>query len=89
MTATLSIKVSKAKKAWLEALAQKRKTSLSKLLLEAVDRIASESEREAPVSCYELTKDLFENPKNLGASKEGDRSVNRARMRSFGKPRMS
>jgi len=85
VTATLSIKVPKAKKARLQALAEKRKTSLSKLMLAALDKIASESESEAPVSCYELSKDLFENPENLGASKEGDRSVNKARMRSFGK----
>jgi len=56
-------------------------------MLEALDKLAGESETVAPISCYELSKDLFENPENLGASKEGDRSVNKARMRSFGKPR--
>lgn len=85
MTATLSIKVPQSQKAKLQALARKRKTSLSKLMLEALDRIASESERVSPLSCYELTKDLFENAENLGASKEGDRSVNKSRMRAFGK----
>jgi hypothetical protein len=85
VTETLSIKVPKAKKARLQALAQKRKTSLSRLMLDALDKIAAESETASPVSCYELSKDLFESPQNLGASKEGDRSVNKARMRSFGK----
>lgn len=85
MTATLSIKVPQAQKARLQALARKRKTSLSKLMLEALDRIASESERVSPLSCYELTKDLFENPDTLGASEDGDRSVNKSRMHAFGK----
>ena len=85
VTATLSIKVPKAKKARLQALAKKRKTSLSKLMLEALDMVARDSERGAPVSCYELTRDLFEIPEYLGASKEGDRSVNKAHMRTFGK----
>jgi hypothetical protein len=87
VTETLSIKVPKAKKARLQALAQKRKTSLSRLMLDALDKIATESETVSPVSCYELTKDLFESPQNLGASKEGDRSVNKGRLHSFGKSR--
>ena len=54
-------------------------------MLEALDKIATESETVSPVSRYELSKDLFESPKNLGASNEGDRSVNKARLHSFGK----
>ena len=87
MTETLSIKVPKAQKVRLQALAGKRKTTLTRLMLRALERLSRESEAAAPVSCFQLTQDLFENPKNLGASKEGDRSVNKTRMRSFGKSR--
>ena len=87
MTATLSIKVPKAKKARLQALAQKRKTSRSQLMLEALDNLATESESASPVSCYELSKDLFEDREKLGASKDLDRSVNKDRMSAFGKSR--
>ena len=85
MLETLSIKVPKAQKARLKALAVKRKTSLTRLMLEALERLSGESETAAPVTCYELTRDLFEEPENLGASKEGDRSTNKLRMRSFGR----
>lgn len=87
MTETLSIKVPKAQKARLQALAGKRKTTLTRLMLEALDALARESEAVAPVSCFAVTRDLFENPKNLGASKEGDRSINKGRLQSFGKSR--
>lgn len=87
MTETLSIKVPKAQKARLKALAAKRKTTLSGLMLEALDALAQESETVAPASCYDLTQDFFEKPENLGASKEGDRSINKVRMQDFGKSR--
>ena len=87
MTETLSIKVPKAQKVRLKALASKRKTTLSGLMLQALEALSRESETVAPVSCFELSKDLFENPENLGASKEGDRSVNKSRMKSFGRSR--
>lgn len=87
MTETLSIKVPAAQKARLKALASKRKTSLTKLMLKALDDLSRESERDAPISCFELTRDLFEERQKLGASKEGDRSVNRSRLKSFGKTR--
>ena len=87
MTETLSIKVPAAQKARLKALASKRKTSLSGLMLQALERLSRESETVSPVSCFELTRDLFEKAQSLGASKEGDRSVNKARMRSFGRSR--
>jgi hypothetical protein len=38
-------------------------------------------------SCFDLTRDLFDSPEKLGASNEGDRSVNKARGKSFGRPR--
>jgi predicted DNA-binding protein len=85
MTETLSIKVPRNQKARLKALANKRKTTLSRLMLEALERLSRESEAVAPASCYELTRDLFEKPGSLGASKEGDRSVNKLRMQSFGR----
>ena len=84
MTETLSIKVPKAQKIRLKALAQRRKTTLTRLMLQALESLSLESEAVAPVSCFELTRDLFEKAENLGASKEGDRSV---RMQSFGKSR--
>jgi hypothetical protein len=87
MTETLSIKVPKAQKVRLKALASKRKMTLTGLMLLALENLSRESEAVAPVSCFELSRDLFEKPENLGASKEGDRSVNRLRMQSFGKSR--
>ena len=87
MTETLSIKVPKAQKARLRALASRRKTTLTRLMLQALEALSRESEAVAPVSCFELTRDLFEKPENLGASKEGDRSINKLRMQSFGKSR--
>ena len=87
MAETLSIKVPKAQKVRLQALASKRKTTLTRLMLQALEKLSRESEAAAPVSCFELSQDLFNKPENLGASKEGDRSVNKMRMRSFGKSR--
>ena len=84
MNETLSIKVPKAQKARLRALAAKRKTSLTRLMLDALKALSEESSRVADASCFDLTRDLFEKPKNLGASKEGDRSANKLRMKSFG-----
>jgi len=85
MTETLSIKVPKAQKARLRALASRRKTTLTRLMLQALEALSRESETVAPVSCFDLARDLFEKPENLGASKEGDRSINKLRMQSFGK----
>ena len=83
-TATLSIKVPKAQKARLEALAAQRHTTLTRLMLEALGAMSKESARVAPTSCFALTRDLFEKPGSLGASKEGDRSTNKLRVQSFG-----
>ena len=85
MLETLSIKVPKAQKARLRALAARRKTSLTRLMLDALATLSEESARVAPASCYDLTRDLFERPDNLGASAEGDRSTNKRRLRSFGR----
>jgi hypothetical protein len=85
MLETLSIKVPKTQKARLKALAAKRKTSLTRLMLEALEALSKESARVAPSSCYDLSRDLFETPAKLGASKEGDRSTNKLHLRSFGR----
>ncbi|MHC1769210.1 MAG: hypothetical protein AB9869_33835 [Verrucomicrobiia bacterium] len=85
MTETLSIKVPKAQKARLKALAARRKTSLTRLMLDALEALSKEGAKAVPCSCYELTRDLFEQPENLGASPEGDRSTNKRRMKSFGR----
>jgi hypothetical protein len=87
MPETLSIKVPAAQKARLRALASRRKTTLTRLMLDALEKLSRESETIVPVSCFDLSRDLFDKPENLGASKEGDRSVNRQRMRSFGHSR--
>jgi hypothetical protein len=88
MTETLSLKVPTAQKARLKALAAKRGTPLTRLMLDALEALSKESAATAPVSCFDLTHDLFEKPGKLGASKEGDRSTNKLRLRSFGaKPR--
>jgi len=84
VTETLSIKVPKDQKARLQALAKKRKTTLTRLMLQALENLAMESKTFAPATCFDLTRDLFENPESLGASKEGDRSVNKKRLNSFG-----
>lgn len=85
MLETLSIKVPKPQKARLRALAARRKTTLSRLMLDALEALARESERVAPASCYELSRDLFETPENLDASADGDRSTNRRRLAAFGR----
>jgi hypothetical protein len=85
MSETLSIKVPRAQKARLQRLAAERKTTLTRLMLDALENLAKESADVAPASCYDLTRDLFESPSNLGGSREGDRSVNKRRMKSFGR----
>ena len=87
MTETLSIKVPASEKARLKALAAKRNTTITRLMRDALHRLSEESARVAAASCYDLSRDLFESPERLGASKEGDRSTNKARLRSFGNSR--
>jgi uncharacterized protein (DUF1778 family) len=84
VTETLSIKVPKAHKARLRALAAARKTTLTRLMLDALDELARASDAVAPASCFDLTRDLFDRPENLDASPEGDRSTNKQRMAAFG-----
>ena len=54
MTETLSIKVPKAQKARLRALANRRKTTLTRLMLQALEALSRESETVAPGSCFDL-----------------------------------
>jgi hypothetical protein len=84
MMETLSIKVPKTQKARLRALAASRKTTLSRLMLQALDSLARESDTVAPASCFDLTRDLFETPGKLDASAEGDRSTNKRHLTGFG-----
>lgn len=84
MTETLSIKVSKAHKVRLRALAAARKTTLSRLMIEALEALAREGDTVAPASCFDLTRDLFETPDKLDTSPEGDRSTHRRHLASFG-----
>lgn len=87
MTETLSIKVPAAEKLRLKALAAKRNTTITRLMRQALTELSSQGDSAAPASCYDLARDLFEKPEMLGASKEGDRSVNKQRMAAFGKSR--
>ncbi len=84
MLETLSVKVPKGHKARLRALALSRKTTLSRLMIEALEKLARESDAVAPASCYDLTRDLFESRAKLDASSEGDRSTNKRHLASFG-----
>jgi hypothetical protein len=85
MNETLSIKVPRAQKVRLQRLAAERKTTLTRLMLDALENLAKESVDVAPASCFDLTRDLFESPWNLGGSRDGDRSINKQRMKSFGR----
>ena len=67
MAEKLSIKVPTARKVRLEALASKRKMSLSRLMLQVLERLLRESETVSPVSCFEPSGDLFEKAENLDA----------------------
>jgi predicted transcriptional regulator len=84
MLETLSVKVPSAQKARLQALAASRKTTLSRLMIEALEALSQESRTVAPASCYDLTRDLFERPEKLDASPEGDRSTNKGRLVTLG-----
>ncbi len=74
MSETLSIKVPRSVKVKLKSLAAKKKTTPSKLMRRALDRVLKSEEAAVDVSCYELTKDLVEKcgegPKNLSHHKK-------------------
>ena len=83
MVDTLSIKVSKATKTRLKALARARKTSLYVLLREAIEHMLSGSRtRSDRPSLHELSRDLFE---DLGSGGSPDLSSNPKNMEGFGR----
>jgi hypothetical protein len=84
MRETLSIKVSPAEKAMLKKMAEVRGVKISSILREALHSAAKRASPEEQPSCYEATARYFEEPDWLGASKEGDLSVNKERLAEFG-----
>lgn len=77
----LSIKVSSSEKARLRELAKIRKTSLSSLLREGLEKVIAKSSKG---SCYDLTARFFEQPGHIGKSVFGDLSTNKVRLKRFG-----
>ncbi len=85
MLETISIKVPKAKKARLRALAAARRTTLSGLISAAVDRVIEDGKSFEAASCHDLVREIFEKPERLDASGKGDLSTNKARLAGFGR----
>jgi len=84
MRETLSIKVSPTEKAMIKKLAEARGVKISNILREALHLAAKGASPEEQPSCYEATARYFEEPGWLGASDEGDLSVNKERLAGFG-----
>jgi predicted DNA-binding protein len=82
MDETLSIKVPKAVKLRLKAVAKARKVKPSVLLREALDQVLSSQKADAGTSCYELCQDLFE---QLEPGGPRDLSTNKKYFEDFGK----
>lgn len=85
MLETLSIKVPKARKAKLRAVAAARGTTVTRLVDAALDRVIAEAGPSEAASCYAMVADLFEPPGGIGASGIGDLSTNKRRMAGFGR----
>jgi hypothetical protein len=85
MQETLSIKVSPAEKALLKRLAEVRGVKISAILREAIQLAAAGAQPDELPSCYQTAARYFEEPGWIGASKEGDLSVNKERLKGFGK----
>jgi hypothetical protein len=60
MDETLSLKVPKAVKIRLQAVAKARKVKPSVLLREALDQVLASQKTADGLSCYDLCRDLFE-----------------------------
>ncbi|MEM9081389.1 MAG: CopG family transcriptional regulator [Verrucomicrobiota bacterium] len=60
VSSTLSIKLSDAEKARLQAKAKARNVSMSKLVKEGIEKVLEGDEGE--VSCYDLMREHFEKP---------------------------
>ncbi|HPA16994.1 MAG TPA: hypothetical protein PLU30_04555 [Verrucomicrobiae bacterium] len=85
MLETLSLKVSKARKARLRAVAAARGTTVTRVIDAALDRVIAEAKPFEAPSCYDLIADVFEAPGGIGASGIGDLSTNKRRMAGFGR----
>jgi hypothetical protein len=82
MEETLSIKVSKAVKLRLQAVAKMRKVRPSVLLREALDQVLASQKAAVGLSCYDLCRDLFEHLEDGGPK---DLSTNKKYLEDFGK----
>ena len=82
MDETLSIKVPKAVKLRLKAVAKARKVRPSVLLREALDQVLAGQRAAGGTSCYDLCSDLFAQLE-LGGPR--DLSTNKKYMDDFGK----
>jgi hypothetical protein len=82
MEETLSIKVSKAVKLRLQAVAKMRKVRPSVLLREALDQVLASQKAAGGLSCYDLCQDLFEHLEGGGPK---DLSTNKKYLEDFGK----
>ena len=89
MNETLSIKVSPGEKAKLRQLAESRGLKLSTLLREGLLKVTAGAVDKSGPTCYQCFAKYLEEPGNLGASGLGDLSVNKRRMRNFGKGKAS
>ena len=82
MDETLSIKVPKAVKLRLTAVAKARKVRPSVLLREALEQVLAGHNPDGRTSCYDLCSDLFERLEPGGPK---DISTNKKYMDGFGK----
>jgi hypothetical protein len=82
MDETLSIKVPKAVKIRLQAVAKVRKVKASVLLREALDQVLASQDIAGSMSCYDLCRDLFEHLEGGGPK---DLSTNKKYLEDFGK----
>ena len=82
MDETLSIKVPKAVKLRLQAVAKFRKVKPSALLREALDQVLASQKVAGSPSCYDLCRDLFEQLEPGGPK---DLSTNKKYLEDFGK----
>jgi len=79
---TLSIKVPRAAKLRLQAVAKTRKVRPSVLLREALDLVLASQKTAGSLSCYDLCHDLFEQLESDGPK---DLSTNKKYLEDFGK----
>jgi hypothetical protein len=79
---TLSIKVPKAVKIRLQAVAKVRKVKPSVLLREALDRVLATQGPSGVLTCYDLCRDLFEQLERNGPN---DLSTNKKYLEDLGK----